>query len=75
LQGFNKALNVVSNGKLNIKDETILRAGEHVDGFINNILGYNDLPVEQLRKIVATMQELRALGYTVEQFDEMLENN
>jgi hypothetical protein len=38
-----------------------IRAAEHVDGFVNNILGYNDLPLEELRKVASIMDEMEKL--------------
>lgn len=74
MQGFNKALNVVSNGKLNINDTTIMRAGEHIDSFVNNILGWNDSPLDNFRKITAVVEEAKSLGLQLKDLDTFLEN-
>lgn len=51
------------------------RAGEWVDSFTNNMLGFNDYPLENLRKMVAIINAMDTLGYkTVEQLDRAMEN-
>lgn len=39
------------------------RAGELLDAFVNNMLGFNDYPLEQFRKLGAVQTAMQKLGY------------
>jgi hypothetical protein len=69
-----KWLNAVSQGKLWISRNASMRAWEIVDSTINNMLGFNDWPLEHMRKVVAVKTAMDKLGYkTVQELDNFLE--
>lgn len=58
-----------------VKKNKAKKAGEIVDSFTNNMLGFNDWPLENLRKMVAILNSMESLGYkTVDQLDRAIEN-
>ena len=69
-----KWLSAVSWGKLWVSTNAAMRAWEIVDSTINNMLGFNDWPLEHMRKVVAVKTAMDKLGYkTVQELDNFLE--
>lgn len=53
---------------------TTRRWWEILDWFVNNMLGFNDWPLEQLRKTVAVVTVMERMWYkTLDQFDDAVE--
>lgn len=48
--------------KLPISKKAAIRAGEIVDSALNNMLGFNDWPLEQMRKVYAIANEMESMG-------------
>lgn len=52
----------------------IVRAGELVDSIVNNMLGFNDWPLEQMRKLGAVQMAMHKAGFPNKAaFDEFME--
>lgn len=50
------------------------RAGELLDAFASNILGFNDYPLEQLRKLSAVQTVMQKMGFANKRaLDEFIE--
>ena len=57
-----------------ISREAAMKSWEIVDSAVNNMLGFNDWPLEHLRKIVAVRTAMEKMGYkTLKELDEFLE--
>lgn len=49
--------------KVGVNHAKAKRAGELVDAFASNMLGFNDYPLEQMRKLVAVQNVMQKLGF------------
>lgn len=70
--------NAIESGALalGISEKKARRAGEIIDSMTNNMLGFNDWPLEEMRKVYAIATEMDAMGIkSAADFERMVANS
>ncbi len=67
-----KANNKISPFKINlwVSKESQIKSWELLDSFVNNALGFNDWPLENMRKLTAILEQMDTLG--IKDYDDFL---